>query len=193
IMVGTGRGADLGVLIRSVETLERVREVTTVVFDKTGTITRGEMRLVDLVVPESEDREAVLAMAAAVEFASEHPVGRAIVLAAEEADLASAPAEKYSGLAGRGVEAVVDGDRVLVGRRSLLEEQGWTVDDGLQAVVEDHEDRGHAAVLIGWDGRARGVLAVADTVRDDATAVVGRLRDAGLSVVLLTGDNRRTA
>ena len=192
IMVGTGRGADLGVLIRSVETLEQVREVTTVVFDKTGTITRGEMRLVDVVAAEGQ-RGTVLRMAASVEFASEHPVGRAIVLAAEESDLGVQDAIDFDGLAGRGVVATVDGHRVLVGRRSLLEDEGMVVGDDLATALVDHEAQGHTAVLVGWDGRARGVLAVADTLRPDAAEVVRRLRDRGLSVVLLTGDNRRTA
>jgi cation-transporting ATPase V len=193
IMVGTGRGADLGVLIRSVETLERVREVTTVVLDKTGTVTHGEMRLADVVVGDGEDRDEVLTRAAAVEFASEHPVGRAVVLSAEEADLALPTATGFDGLAGRGVVAEVDGVRVLVGRRTLLLEAGLAVPDVLAAAVDDHEARGHTAVLVGWGDCARGVLAVADTVRDEAAEVVARLRDEGLSVVLLTGDNRRTA
>ena len=192
IMVGTGRGADMGVLIRSVETLERVRRVTTVVFDKTGTITNGEMRLVD-VVPGEDSRDTVLAHAAAVEFNSEHPVGRAIVLAAEEADLVIPPVTDFDGLAGRGVVATVDGQRVLVGRRTLLQDEGLEVPADLVAALDDHESRGHTAVMIGWGGRARGVLAVADTVRTDAATVVADLRGRGLSVVLLTGDNRRTA
>ena len=192
IMVGTGRGADLGVLIRSVETLERVREVTTVVFDKTGTITRGEMRLVDLATG-GDARDDVLAMAAAVEFSSEHPVGRAIVLAAEEGDLAISTATGFDNLAGKGVVADVDGQRVLVGRRTLLEDEGLQVDEDLADALVAHEGQGHTAVLVGWNGRARGVLAVADTLRDDATEAVRHLRERGLSVVLLTGDNRRTA
>ncbi len=192
IMVGTGRGADLGVLIRSVETLERVREVTTVVFDKTGTITNGEMRLVDVVTHE-DDHDTVLTRAAAVEFNSEHPVGRAIVLAAEEAELAVPAVSGFDGLAGRGVVATVDGQRVLVGRRSLLEGEGMEVPTDLVAALDDHESRGHTAVVVGWNGRARGVLAVADTVRADAADVVADLRGRGLSVVLLTGDNQRTA
>ena len=192
IMVGTGRGADLGVLIRSVETLERVREVTTVVFDKTGTITRGEMRLVD-VVTGGDPRDEVLTRAAAVEFSSEHPVGRAIVLAAEEDDLVIPATTDFDNLAGKGVVAAVDGQRVLVGRRTLLEGEGMQVDDALADALVAHEALGHTAVLVGWDGRARGMLAVADTIRDDATEAVRHLRDRGLSVVLLTGDNRRTA
>ena len=193
IMVGTGRGADLGVLIRSVETLERVREVTTVVFDKTGTITRGEMRLTEVLAADGEDRGEVLTMAAAVEFASEHPVGRAIVLAAEEADRVLPAALDFRSLAGKGVVAHVEDRRVLVGRRSLLEQEGLQVPPGLADALDHHEGRGHTAVAVGWDGRARGILAVADSVRPDAREVVGALRGRGLSVVLLTGDNRRTA
>ena len=193
IMVGTGRGADLGVLIRSIETLERVRQVTTVVFDKTGTITAGQMRLVEVVPADGEDRDTVLAAAAAVEFASEHPVARAIVLAAEEADLAIPGAVGFDSLAGRGVVAEVDGRRVVVGRRTLLEADGMAVDPAVGDALDAAEAEGRTAVLVGWDGHARGMLAVADTVRDDAAAVVRRLHDRGLSVVLLTGDNRRTA
>ncbi len=193
IMVGTGRGADLGVLIRSVETLEQVREITTVVFDKTGTITNGEMRLTEVVPAEGEDRDEVLAAAAAVEYSSEHPVARAVVLAAEQEDVAIATATDFRNLAGRGVVAEVTGVRVVVGRRTLMADESMEVPAGLGAALDEHESSGHTAVLVGWDGRARGVLAVADTVRDDAAEAVARLRARGLSVVLLTGDNRRTA
>ena len=193
IMVGTGRGADLGVLIRSVETLERVREVTTVVFDKTGTVTHGEMRLTDVEAVEGTGREQLLTRAAAVEFGSEHPVARAIVLAAEQAELSLPAVSAFDSLAGRGVVGQVDGQRVLVGRHSLLTDEGLTVPAALVDAVDRFEGQGRTAVLVGWNGTARGVLAVADTIRDDATGVVTRLRDQGLSVVLLTGDNRRTA
>ncbi len=193
IMVGTGRGADLGVLIRSIETLERVRQVTTVVFDKTGTVTLGEMRLADVTAAPGEDADEVLALAAAAEFGSEHPVGRAVVLAAEERDLALAPATGFTSTAGHGVRADVAGRGVVVGRRSLLADAGLSVPAELDAALDQQEGAGRTAVLVGWDGAARGVLAVADLVRDDAEAAVAALRRRGLSVVLLTGDNRRTA
>jgi copper-transporting P-type ATPase V len=193
IMVGTGRGADLGVLIRSIETLEQVRRVTTVVFDKTGTITAGEMRLAEVVPADGQSRQDVLRMAAAVEFNSEHPVARAIVLAAEQDDLDLPLTTGFTNLPGSGVVADVDGTRVLVGRASLMAEEGLSVPSELTEALDRLETAGHTAVLAGWDGVARGVLSVADTVRPDAADTVARLKARGLSVALLTGDNRRTA
>jgi copper-transporting P-type ATPase V len=193
IMVGTGRGADLGVLIRSIETLEQVRRVTTVVFDKTGTITAGEMRLAEVVPADDQSRQDVLRMAAAVEFNSEHPVARAIVLAAEQDDLDLPATTGFTNLPGSGVVADVDGTRVLVGRASLMAEEGLSVPSELTEALDRLETAGHTAVLAGWDGVARGVLSVADTVRPDAADTVARLKARGLSVALLTGDNRRTA
>jgi cation-transporting ATPase V/Cu+-exporting ATPase len=192
IMVGTGRGADLGVLIKSVETLERVKDITTVVFDKTGTITRGDMRLTDFVVDGIGEDDA-LAVVAAAEHGSEHPVGRAIMLAAEEREVAVVQATEFEGLAGKGIRAVVDGREVVVGRRKLLADTGHVVPEALEDAVDRMEAAGRTAVMAGWDGQVRAALGVADTVKPGAAAVVAQLRDRGLDVVLLTGDNTRTA
>ncbi len=191
IMVGTGRGADLGILIRSVETLERIRDVTTIVFDKTGTLTRGQVRLVEVIADGDEDE--VLRRAAAVEFNSEHPLARAVTLAAEESFGHVVPAEDFTSLTGRGVEGTVDGTRVVVGRPSHLDEQGLTSAPALVDARAAGESGGNTVVAVGWDGAVRGVLVLADELRAEAVDVVRSLHDDGLDVVLLTGDNRQTA
>ena len=193
IMVGTGRGADLGVLIKSVEVLERTRTVTTVVFDKTGTLTRGVMSLTDVVALEGEGEDHVLALAAAAERDSEHPIGRAVVAGAEQRGLDLPSPSGFGSLAGHGVRADVDGTTVWVGRRKLLAEAGLVLAEALDAAADRIEAAGQTAVFAGWDGEVRGVLAVADTVKDDAAASIGRLHDMGLTVAMITGDNARTA
>ena len=194
IMVGTGRGADLGILIKSVEVLERTREVTTVVFDKTGTLTTGDMALASVTADEGDDADEALAVAAAVEADSEHPIGEAIVAAARERGLSQPVVTAFEAVAGRGVRGEVDGlGSVWVGRRSLLAEAGLTLPETLDEAMGSAEAAGATAVLVGWDGRARGVLAVADTLKDGAADVVAELSAMGLSVAMLTGDNDRTA
>jgi copper-transporting P-type ATPase V len=193
IMVGTGRGAELGVLIKRIETLERTRHITTVVFDKTGTLTQGRMALTDAATAEGVDADGLLRRAAAVEADSEHPIGQAIATAARErvGDLPAVTA--FEALAGEGVRADVDGTTVWVGRRSLLTGQALTLDERLEAAAVDLEEAGRTAVFVAWDGRARGVLAVADQLKDDAAEVVAQLTAMGLTVAMLTGDNQRTA
>ncbi|MGM0818303.1 MAG: heavy metal translocating P-type ATPase [Actinomycetota bacterium] len=194
IMVGTGRGADLGILIKSVEVLERTREVTTVVFDKTGTLTTGDMALAEVAVDEGGDADEALAVAAAVEADSEHPIGAAIVAAARQRDLAQPVVTAFEAVAGHGVRGDVDGlGSVWVGRRSLLAEAGLALPEQLEEAMTRAEAGGATAVLVGWDGQARGVLAVADTLKDGAAEVVAELSAMGLSVAMLTGDNDRTA
>jgi len=191
IMVGTGRGAQLGVLIRSLEVLERVKDVTTVLFDKTGTLTEGRMRVTD--VEATGDADELLRRIGAAESDSEHPIARAIVDHARE-QLGTLPRPtSFSSVAGHGVRADVDGTEVVVGRRKLLAEAGIRVPEVLEDAAERLEAAGRTAVLAGWDGEARGVVAVADTVRPEAAAVVARLRELGLSSVMITGDNARTA
>jgi copper-transporting P-type ATPase V len=189
IMVGTGRGASLGVLIKGGEVLERSQKIDTVVFDKTGTLTHGRMRLTDVVPAPGTDEAEVRRRAAAAEAGSEHPVGRAIVEGAPEHPAAT----DFRATPGRGVSAAVDDTTVHVGSRRLMADHGLAVGPALAHAMDDLEAKGRTAVLAGWDGQARGVLAVADTVRDDAKAVVDELRGLGIEVVLLTGDNRRTA
>ncbi|MFP5579926.1 MAG: heavy metal translocating P-type ATPase, partial [Acidimicrobiia bacterium] len=186
IMVGTGRGAQMGVLIKGGEVLERTRSVDTVVFDKTGTLTEARMELVSVQSLEPGLDDAVLLRrAASLEAMSEHPIAAAI--AAGSVDLR--PVDGFRNLAGKGVRGTVDGVEVLVGRRLLFDE----VPTEVEAAAAAQEAEGRSAVLAGWDGRARGVLSVADTVKPSAVEAVTVLRAMGLEVVLLTGDNRRTA
>jgi len=197
IMVGTGRGAELGVLIKSVEVLEQTRRITTVVFDKTGTLTRGQMALTDVVAAEGVDRADLLRLAGAVEADSEHPIGAAIAAAArQQGDLLAA--HGFQAVAGQGVHGEVAAGaggpvRVWVGRRKLAADAGLLVPQALEAAAERLEQEGRTAVLVGWQGEARGVLAVADTLKDGAADLVGRLHAMGLEVAMLTGDNQATA
>jgi cation-transporting ATPase V len=197
IMVGTGRGAELGVLIKSVEVLERTRRITTVVFDKTGTLTRGQMALTDVAAGQGVQKAELLRLAGAVEADSEHPIGAAVAAAARhQGELPAATG--FQALAGQGVRAEVptgDGAQVpvWVGRRKLAADAGLLVPEALEAAAERLESQGRTAVLVGWHGEVRGVLGVADTLKDGAADLVGRLHAMGLEVVMLTGDNQATA
>ncbi|KAA8969163.1 copper-translocating P-type ATPase [Mycobacterium sp.] len=193
IMVGTGRGADLGILVKGGEVLEASRKIDTVVFDKTGTLTRARMQLTDVVVGTQEQPEQVLRIAAAVESGSEHPIGAAIVAGARERGLEIAAATGFANIAGQGVRGEVDGSHVLVGRRTLVQEHDLQLPDDLAAAAGELEERGRTAVFVGLDGHVAGVLAVADTVKDDAADVVRQLHAMGLQVAMITGDNSRTA
>ena len=197
IMVGVGRGAELGILIKSVEVLERTRRITTVVFDKTGTLTYGRMALTDVAAGQGVQEAELLRLAGAVEADSEHPIGAAIAAAARQrGDLPAA--HGFQAVAGQGVRAdVATGDRglatVWVGRRKLAADAGLLVPGTLEAAAERLESQGRTAVLAGWQGEVRGVLAVADTLKDGAADLVGRLHAMGLEVAMLTGDNQATA
>jgi Cu+-exporting ATPase len=190
LLVGIGRGAQSGIVIKGAQVLEAARRVDTVVFDKTGTLTTGVMSLVETVGAEGESAETVLGLGAAVEQGSEHPVGRAIAKAG-----AGQPArvEEFAALPGAGVRGVVGGLPVLVGRRGLFAQADIEVPEELERAVERAEGQGRTAVLIGWRGRARGVFVVADQVKPDAAAAVTRMRRLGLRPILLTGDNERAA
>ncbi len=192
LMVGTGRGAQLGILIRGPEVLESTRRIDTVVLDKTGTVTTGRMRLVEVVAATDEDPDEVRRLVAALESASEHPIGRALAAAAPPLPGADGP-EDFTNLEGLGVEGTVEGHAALVGRPRLLAERGWALPDELAQAVEAAERLGRTPVVAGWDGRARGVLVVADTVKDTSAEAVRRLRELGLRPVLLTGDHERAA
>jgi len=191
IMVGSGRGAELGVLFKGADVFERSRLVDTVVFDKTGTLTRGAMTLRSL--ETEEDRLRTLYLVGSLEAASEHPVGKAVALGAEEEGIDLGPVSGFAAMPGLGVRGVVDGAEVLAGRPRLLEEAGWEVPKTLAATLTVMEDEGHTAFLAGWDGQARAALSVADSVRPSAAPTVAALQDAGVEVAMLTGDNRRTA
>ncbi|HWI42603.1 MAG TPA: heavy metal translocating P-type ATPase [Nocardioides sp.] len=194
LMVGTGRGAQLGILVRGPEALESARAVQVVVLDKTGTVTTGQMRVVSVVAVEGETEDDVLRVAAALEAGSEHPIARAVVEAGAAAGPRTAPTViDFDAVPGLGVAAVVDGLAGLVGRASFVEERGASVPEGLHQAVSEAEAAGGTAVVVAWDGRARGVVAVADTVKETAPEAVRRLRALGLHPVLLTGDNERAA
>ncbi|UER55987.1 copper-translocating P-type ATPase [Kineosporiaceae bacterium SCSIO 59966] len=193
LLVGTGRGAQLGVLIKGPEILESTRTVDTVVLDKTGTVTEGRMALVDVLPADGEDRDTVLRLAGAVESASEHPVARAIADGAAAGGGQLPEVTDFTNLAGSGVRGTVEGREVLVGRRSWLVAEGFEVPAGLDDVLASLEERGSTAVLVAWDGRARGVLGVADTVKETSAEAIRELRALGLDPVLLTGDNARAA
>ncbi len=193
IMVGTGRGAQMGILIKSVDVLERTGKITTVIFDKTGTITKGAMSLTDVIVADGETEAVVLARAGAVEADSEHPIGRAIADAATERTGDLRPVEEFDTIVGHGIRADVDGTTVWVGRRELAAAAGLTLGADLERRASALEEQGRTAVFAGWDGQIRGVLAVADTVKDEARTTIQRLHDLGLTVAMITGDNARTA
>ena len=193
IMVGTGRGADLGILIKSADVLERTRAITTVLFDKTGTLTRGAMSLTEVDALDG-DADELLVLVAAVEVDSEHPVGAAIAAAAPR----PLPAvEGFRAITGYGVRGRVRGNggdvEVWVGRRKLMAEAGFVISERLEERASELEDAGATAVFAGWDGEARGVLAVADTPKDGAAEAVRSLHAIGLRAVMVTGDNARTA
>jgi cation-transporting ATPase V len=193
IMVGTGRGAKLGILIKGVEVLERARAITMVLFDKTGTLTRGEMSLTAVLATPGTSEEEVLRRAGAIEADSEHPIGRAIAAAARRRFGVASPARDFTATAGHGVEAIVDDVSVTVGRHKMVAEAGLAVPPDLVQPARRLEAEGNTAVFVGWQGHVRGVLAVADTVKDDAAQVVAQLQRMGLRVVMITGDNASTA
>jgi Cu+-exporting ATPase len=187
IMVGTGKGAEHGILFKNSEALERAHELTTVVLDKTGTITRGEPSVTD-VMAETD----VLRLAASAERGSEHPLGEAVVLAAQERGLALSDPASFEAVAGRGITATVGGRLVLVGSTGLLELKGVKL-NGLEGVLSRLEEEAKTAMLVAVDGEARGVIALADTVKAGSVEAIRELQRLGLDVVMLTGDNRRTA
>ncbi|MFG3419841.1 heavy metal translocating P-type ATPase [Micromonospora sp. NPDC047730] len=192
LLVGTGRGAQLGILIKGPEVLESTKQVDTVVLDKTGTVTTGKMTLVDVLPAAGEDRAELLRLAGALEAASEHPIAQAVAAGAAEAGVLP-PVTGFANVEGLGVTGTVDGREVLVGRLRLLRERGLDVPEEVARAATTAEAEGRTAVLAGWDGRARGVLAVADVVKPTSGAAVARLRELGLTPVLLTGDNTTVA
>ncbi|MBF6363458.1 copper-translocating P-type ATPase [Nocardia farcinica] len=192
LMVGTGRGAQLGVLIKGPEILESTRRVDTILLDKTGTVTTGTMTLLDVHAAEGEDADRVLAMAGALEHSSEHPIARAIAEAAR-ARGELAPVRDFANLAGLGVQGTVDGHEVLVGRPRLLAERGHPMPSGLAEAVDAAEQRGGTAVAVGWDGAVRGVLVVADAVKPTSAQAISQFKALGLTPVMVTGDNAAAA
>ncbi|MBF6456077.1 MULTISPECIES: heavy metal translocating P-type ATPase [Nocardia] len=193
LMVGTGRGAQLGVLIKGPEVLESTRRVDTVVLDKTGTVTTGKMTLLDVVVADGESADQVLALAGALEDSSEHPIAQAIAKGARDRVGEPASVEGFANMAGLGVQGVVDGRAVVVGRTRLLEDWSLHLDAELERAMRAAEAEGKTAVAVGWDGAARGVLVVADAVKPTSAEAVSQLRALGLTPIMLTGDNEAAA
>ncbi|MEU3628698.1 copper-translocating P-type ATPase [Amycolatopsis coloradensis] len=193
LLVGTGRGAQLGILIKGPEVLESTRAVDTVVLDKTGTVTTGQMSLVAVHVADGVDEAVTLRLAGALENASEHPIAQAIARAARERTGELPAVEEFISLEGLGVQGIVDGAAVLVGRSALLEQWSHNLPAELAEAKAAEEKIGRTAVVAGWDGEARAVLVVADTVKPSSAEAIQRLRELGLTPVLLTGDNEPVA
>jgi cation-transporting ATPase V len=191
IMVGSGRGAEIGVFFKRAETFEKSRKVDVVVFDKTGTLTDGLMSLSDVVTDEDEAR--FLYLTASVEAASSHPIGKAVALGAEERDIELGAVDDFENFAGMGVRGTVDGVEVLVGKPKLTADAGLLIPGRYAEAMERLEGEAKTTFLAGWDGEVRGVIAVADSLKPSAGPAVAELEEIGVQVVMLTGDNRRTA
>ena len=193
LLVGTGRGAQMGILIKGPEVLESTRKVDTVVLDKTGTVTSGKMALVEVVTEPGVDRGMLLRLAGALEDFSEHPIAQAVAKGAtqEAGDLPQA--EDFRNVEGKGVQGVVDGHAVLVGRESLLAEWSIHLSSAVAQAKAAAEGEGKTVVAVGWDGAARGIVIIADSVKPTSAEAIGRLKAMGLTPVLLTGDNSAVA
>ena len=194
LLVGTGRGSQLGILIRGPQTLESTRRVDTIVLDKTGTVTTGEMRLHDVVVADGELEAELLEVASAVENGSEHPIGRAIVAGAENRGIAVTDAASFTSHQGQGVEATVGDRAVVVGKADWIE-RDWALPlpEALRVSFDAAEAAGNTAVVVGWDGAVRGLLIVGDSIKPTSAEAIARFRKLGLTPVLLTGDNAGAA
>jgi len=193
LMVGTGRGAQLGILIKGPEILESTRRIDTVVLDKTGTVTSGNMTLVEVVTAPGTTEAEVLRLAGSLEDASEHPIGRAVASGARARGVDLEPVEAFAGTQGLGVQGVVDGRAVVAGSERFLADWSVALPEPLREAKHEAEGRGATPVLVGWDGAARAVLVVSDSVKATSAEAVAELRDLGLRPVLLTGDNQRAA
>ncbi|GAA3828614.1 heavy metal translocating P-type ATPase [Sphaerisporangium flaviroseum] len=192
LLVGTGRGAQMGILIRGPEILESTRRIDTIVLDKTGTVTTGSMRLIEVVAGPGEQADEVLRLAGALEDASEHPIAKAVSAGARERFGTLPSVTDFTGSAGLGVRGEVEGRTVLAGRATWLADQ-LTIPPELQRSQGDSERLGLTPIFVGWDGRVRGMLVVADTIKPTSSTAVNEMRRLGLTPVLLTGDNRQAA
>ncbi|MDY6998549.1 MAG: heavy metal translocating P-type ATPase [Actinomycetota bacterium] len=193
LMVGTGRGAQLGIVIKGPEVLESTRRVDTVVVDKTGTVTTGTMTLVDVVAAEGERADEVLAIGGALESASEHPIARAITAGARDAIGELPTTQSFTNLRGMGVEGAIDGRAVLAGRLRLLASRAYDIPAELTETARRAELGGRTVVAVGWDGHARGLLMVADAVKPTSAEAVSLLKKLGLTPIMVTGDNEAVA
>jgi Cu+-exporting ATPase len=193
IMVGTGKGAEHGVLIKSGEALETAHRITTIVFDKTGTITQGNPEVTDLLLVKAADRDTLLVLAAAAERGSEHPLGQAIVRRAQAEAKGLPDVEHFEAVPGHGIVAVVEGKQIRIGNQNFLAEAGVAVGESLTAQADRLASEGKTAVFVAVDGRALGIIAVADVVKPSSAQAVAALHALGIEVAMLTGDSRRTA
>ena len=193
LMVGSGRAAQMGIVIKGVDVLQSTRRIDTVVFDKTGTVTTGVMQLVDVVVGVGATRAEVLGLAGAVEHASEHPVAKAIASAAKSELGQLESVQQFESVAGMGTSGVVDGKRVLVGGEALMNSRTVIISATLRSALQEARNGGNTAVLVAYDGSAKAVCVVADRPKQNSAAAIAELRNLGLRPVLLTGDNRATA
>ncbi len=191
IMVGSGRGAELGILFKGAEVFEQAGTIDTVAFDKTGTLTTGVMTLTDAIT--DDDRREFVRLVASVEAASGHPIGKAVALGADQLDIELAVPDRVESLAGFGVTGSMDGKELVVGKAKLLADRGMAIADEWSGELARLEDEGKTVFLAGWDGEARGVIAVADTIREESAEAVARLKTRQISTVMVTGDNQRTA
>ncbi|MFP4346066.1 MAG: heavy metal translocating P-type ATPase [Anaerolineales bacterium] len=192
LMVGSGMGAEHGILIRSGEAIQTLKDVGVVIFDKTGTITKGKPEVTDVLALNGFEERVMLRMAASAERGSEHPLGRAIVERAADLSLALGEPQRFEALSGRGIVATVDEQRVLVGSRRLMQEQGVEV-TALEETLQALEAEGKTAMLVAVNGEPAGVVAVADTLKEDSAQAIAALHELGIETVMITGDNRRTA
>ncbi len=192
LMVGIGKGAEAGILIKSGDALETAHRITTVVLDKTGTVTEGRPSLTDIVTFGSFDEDRLLALAASAERGSEHPLGEAIVEGAKARNLELAEPDDFEAVPGHGIAASVDGHRVVLGNLKFMADEGIAAGEA-EPVLARLSDEGKTAMVVGVDGELAGVVAVADTIKSDSVAAIRRMHELGLEVVMLTGDNARTA
>ncbi|KJF21400.1 Cu(2+)-exporting ATPase [Rhodococcus sp. AD45-ID] len=193
LLVGTGRGAQMGILIKGPEVLESTRAVDTIVLDKTGTVTTGQMTLLDTIAADGTSIDDVLRLAGALEHRSEHPIAAAIAKGAKETVGELPAVSDFVNVAGRGVQGMVDGHAVVAGREALLEDWAMTLPENLRAAKTEAEKAGRTAIAVGWDGAARGVLVIADAVKDTSAEAIAQLKALGLEPILLTGDNKTVA
>ncbi|GGK55403.1 heavy metal translocating P-type ATPase [Nocardia camponoti] len=193
LMVGTGRGAQLGILIKGPEVLESTRKVDTIVLDKTGTVTTGKMTLLEVIPADDESTDDVLRIAGALEHNSEHPIAAAIAKEAQQRFGALPEVDDFANVEGLGVQGVVDGRAVVVGRSRLLADWSAPLSEELSDALDDAEAAGQTAVAVAWDGKARGVLVVADAVKPTSVEAIAQFKVLGLTPILLTGDNARAA
>ena len=191
IMVGSGRGAELGIIFKGAEVFEQARNIDTVVFDKTGTLTRGLMNLTDVAVLAEE--ETFLRLVGSLESASEHPVARAVALGVEERDIELLHVTNFENVPGRGVKGSVEGTNLVAGTTKFLADEGLLLDDALEATWARLESEGKTTFGAGWDGQVRGVLAVADSLRSTSVQAIQDLAAMDITVAMITGDNHRTA